>query len=82
MAAEQPPLDALRDGDYIKSSRSPQSQPDCVMLYATDGWIGVQDSKEYPDKPKDKRTTLGFTKSEFTAFLEGAKNGEFDHLIA
>ncbi|MGW4528395.1 DUF397 domain-containing protein [Amycolatopsis sp. NPDC004378] len=82
MEAAQPPIEALRKGRYRKTKRSPQSQPDCVMITAVDGWIGMQDSKEYKDVPQSQRSTLGFTKSEFAAFLAGAKDGEFDDLIA
>jgi uncharacterized protein DUF397 len=82
MATEQPPIQALRAGEYAKSRYSAERQPDCVMLCEVDGWIGVQDSKEYSTTATAERTTLGFTKAEFAAFLKGAKAGEFDHLIA
>ncbi|WP_028927955.1 DUF397 domain-containing protein [Pseudonocardia acaciae] len=71
---------ALRAGDYVKSSFSSESRAgDCVMLCTVDGWIGMQDSKQYPTTPPAERTTLGFTKAEFAAFLTGVKAGEFDH---
>jgi hypothetical protein len=76
MAAEQPPVEALRAGRYVKSSYSPDGT-ECVMLYATGGWVGVQDSKEYRSTPRDERLTLAFTVDKFAAFLKGAKAGEF-----
>jgi hypothetical protein len=81
MAAQQPPVEVLRAGRYVKSSYSPD-QVNCVMLYATDGWVGVQDGKEYRSTPRNERPTLAFAVDEFAAFLKGAKAGEFDHLIA
>lgn len=80
MAAEQPPVEALRAGRYVKSSYSSE-QVECVMLHATGGWVGVQDSKEYPSTPRKERTTLAFTTDGFAAFLKGAKAGEFDQSI-
>jgi hypothetical protein len=80
MAAEQPPVEALRAGRYVKSSYSPE-QTECVMLYATGGWFGVQDSKAYHSTPRNERPTLAFTVDEFAAFLKGAKAGEFDQPI-
>lgn len=78
MAAEEPPIEALRAGRYVKSSYSPNTS-NCVMLYATGGWVGVQDSKEYSSTPRNERTTLAFTVDRFAAFLKDAKAGEFDH---
>jgi len=80
MAAEQPPVEVLRAGRYVKSSYSPEGT-ECVMLYATGGWVGVQDSKEYSSTPRNERTTLAFTIDRFAAFLTEAKAGEFDHPI-
>lgn len=82
MTAEQPPIAALRVGEYRKSSFSANQPSNCVMVSRVDGWIGMQDSKEYSTTPEHQRTTLGFTTEEFAAFLQGAKSGEFDHLIA
>jgi hypothetical protein len=80
MAAEQPPVEALRAGRYVKSSYSPE-QTECVMLYATGGWVGVQDGKEYHCTPRNERPTLAFAVDDFAAFLKGAKVGEFDQPI-
>jgi hypothetical protein len=81
MAADQPPIEELRSGTYIKSSYSPEQQ-NCVRVGRVGAWIGMQDEKEYTVTAPEARTTLGFTPAEFAAFLQGAKDGEFDHLIA
>lgn len=81
MTTERPPIEKLRDGEYIKSSFSPD-KGDCVRVSRVGGWIGMQDDKEYESTPVGARTTLGYTVDEFAAFLKGAKAGEFDHLIA
>lgn len=41
-----------------------------------DGGVAVKDSKQGHDGP-----ILAYTSREFAAFLDGAKKGEFDHLI-
>ena len=46
----------------------------CVELRHHQGAVEVRDSKD-PHGP-----TLRFTTAEIAAFLNGAKNGEFDHL--
>ncbi len=57
---------------WIKSSRSGNNA--CVELAATSGMIAVRHSKA-PD------LRLLYTYAEMAAFLEAAKNGEFDHLL-
>lgn len=47
---------------------------DCVEVAPTDGAIAVRDSKD-PAGP-----VLLYTPTEWRAFLDGAKRGEFDHL--
>jgi Domain of unknown function (DUF397) len=47
----------------------------CVEIASTSGKIAVRDSKD-PNGP-----ILVYTPAEFSAFLDGAKNGEFDHLV-
>jgi hypothetical protein len=47
----------------------------CVEIASAPGKIAVRDSKD-PDGP-----ILVYTPAEFKAFLEGARNGEFDNLI-
>jgi hypothetical protein len=58
---------------WHKSTRSGGGD-DCVeVATAADGTIGVRDSKK-PD-----RAILEFTPTEWKAFLDGAKDGEFDN---
>lgn len=47
----------------------------CVEVAAAAGIIAVRDSKD-PAGP-----VLLYTPAEFSAFLEGARNGEFDHFV-
>jgi hypothetical protein len=51
---------------------SASSIGDCVEVQAADGGVLVRDSKD-PHGP-----VLEFTESEWRAFLDGAKKGEFD----
>ncbi len=60
-------------GRWIKASRS-AADNQCVEMRRQGAVIEVRDSK-HPDGP-----TLGYTPSEFAAWLDGAKKGEFDHL--
>ncbi|MGH3980753.1 MAG: DUF397 domain-containing protein [Pseudonocardiaceae bacterium] len=45
----------------------------CVEIAQLSGMVAVRDSKD-PDGP-----ILTYTKDEWSAFLGGAKKGEFDH---
>ena len=47
----------------------------CVEIGSTVDKVAMRDSKD-PDGP-----ILVYTPTEFSAFLEGAQNGEFDHLV-
>jgi Domain of unknown function (DUF397) len=47
----------------------------CLEIAAAVGNIAIRDSKD-PDGP-----ILVYTPSEFRAFLDGARNGEFDSLL-
>ncbi len=47
----------------------------CVELASAPGKIAMRDSKD-PDGP-----ILVYTRAEFKAFLDGARNGEFDGLL-
>ena len=61
-------------GVWRKSTRS-NGSGDCVEVAPLqDGGVGVRDSKDQAGP------VLRFTVSEFKAFIEGAKAGEFDHL--
>jgi phosphoribosyl-AMP cyclohydrolase len=63
------------DNVWIKASRSGNSG-DCVELRDQAGTIQVRDSKAAGTGP-----ILGFSRTEFGAWLAGAKSGEFDHLL-
>jgi len=60
--------------DWIKSSLSISSGA-CVELAVTGDRIALRDSKNLSVGP------LLFTHAEIDAFLYGAKQGEFDHLL-
>jgi len=61
---------------WLKSRRSNPSG-NCVELSALpSGEIAMRNSR-YPDGP-----VLIYTRAELEAFLGGAKDGEFDHLVA
>jgi hypothetical protein len=61
-------------GVWRKSTRS-NGSGDCVEVAPlNDGGVGVRDSKDQTGP------VLRFTSSEFKAFIEGAKAGEFDSL--
>jgi hypothetical protein len=64
----------LADAKWVKSSRSSGGgSGDCVEVARNlPGAVAVRDSKN-PDG-----ATLIFTPSEWTAFVGGAKDGEFD----
>ncbi len=59
---------------WIKASKS-GSSGDCVEMLPAGDRVEVRDSKN-PDGP-----VLSFTRSEFGAWLDGARRGEFDHLL-
>ena len=48
---------------------------DCVELAADGHVVAMRDSKN-PDGAH-----LRFTRAEFAAFIDGARRGEFDHLL-
>jgi hypothetical protein len=58
---------------WIKASRS-QSLGACVELAPRHDMIALRDSKN-PD------VLLHFTRLEIFAFIDGARRGEFDHLV-
>lgn len=60
---------------WIKSKRSDNSGPYCVEVGETPDGVAMRDSKN-PDGPR-----LHFTPDEWRAFVLGAKDGDFDHLI-
>jgi len=70
--------DAVINGRYQKSTFS-NASGGCLSFALTDGLIGFQDDKL--PLPERKARTLIFTQPELAAFLTGAKNGDFDHLL-
>lgn len=60
---------------WIKSSHS-NAEGNCVEVAALDGGgLAMRNSRD-PDGP-----ALVYTPAEVAAFLAGAKDGEFDHLL-
>jgi hypothetical protein len=58
---------------WFKSSRS-NGQASCVeVAFLSGGRVGLRDSKD-----KGAGPTQVFTRGEWQAFIEGAKDGEFD----
>ena len=57
---------------WVKSSRS-FSNSNCLEVANLGGMVGVRNSRD------PGGAVLRFTPGEWAAFLEGAKNNEFDH---
>ena len=62
----------LANAVWRRSTRSGPYSDNCVEVAFVDGAIAMRDSKN-PDG-----TVLIFTPAEWDAFVEGAKDGEFD----
>lgn len=62
----QPPV-----GASWRKSRASNSAG-CVEITETPEWVWVRDSKD------QRGPALAFTRHEWTAFLAGVRNGEFD----
>lgn len=58
---------------WIKA-RASDHEGECVELRRHTGGVEVRDSKDRTGP------VLRFTPAEFAAWLDGARNGEFDHL--
>ena len=71
MNVETPDVD-LADAVWQKSTRSGPYTDNCVEVAFVEGAVVVRDSKN-PDGAR-----LVFTPKEWDAFVEGAKDGEFD----
>jgi hypothetical protein len=63
------------DTEWTKASRS-SNGGQCVEVRRHADLIEVRDSKDHGNGP-----SLRFTAAEFDAFLDGARNAEFDHLV-
>jgi Domain of unknown function (DUF5753) len=70
--------DAVVNGRYLKSAVSGPSTG-CLSFTVVGGLIGFQDDKLSPAERKAR--TLIFDQREMAAFIAGAKNGDFDHLL-
>jgi len=66
------------DGEigWMMSSRSTGNGGSCVQARRHAGWIEVRNSKS------PEAGTVRFTAEEWDSFLDGAKKGEFDRLLA
>jgi len=60
---------------WIKASRS-ANQGACVEMRQHSGAVEVRDTKDAGTGP-----SLRFTGEEFASWLDGAKRGEYDHLL-
>lgn len=63
--------EALEGAEFRKAKGC--ADKSCVEIAIAGDVIGVRDSKDYGRGP-----VLAFTRSEWAAFLGGARNGEFD----
>jgi hypothetical protein len=64
----------MTETPWVKASRSDQ-HGSCVEQRRSGDTIEVRDTKDRSGP------VLHFTPAEFAAWLDGAKRGEFDHLI-
>jgi hypothetical protein len=67
-------LDTPGNLHWIKSSRS-YGIGECVELAADGDMVALRDSKN------PAVAHFRFTRAEMAAFLDGARRGEFDHLV-
>ena len=70
--------DAVVNGRYVKSAFS-SANGGCLSFTVAGGLIGFQDDK-LPSAERKPRTLI-FDRHEMAAFIAGAKNGDFDHLL-
>lgn len=69
-------MSATRDpSKWVKAAAS-GNQGACVEMRQHSNAVEVRDTKDAGDGP-----TLRFTADEFAAWVDGAKRGEFDHLM-
>ena len=64
--------DAERAGLVWKKASASTSYGQCVELASAAGGVAMRDSKD-PEGP-----ILVYARAEFRAFLDGARNGDFD----
>lgn len=65
----------MNDTPWVTASLS-GDQGNCVEQRRHDGMVEVRDTKNRTGP------TLCFTDAEFAAWLDGARRGEFDHLVS
>jgi hypothetical protein len=68
--------DSVRENLSWLKARSSTANGHCLEIAAAVGNIAIRDSKD-PDGP-----ILVYSPPEFRAFLDGARNGEFDSLLS
>ena len=61
---------------WVKATKSGGNGGDCVEMRTHAGHVEVRDTKDHGAGP-----ILRFTPAQFDAWLDGAKRGEFDHLL-
>jgi hypothetical protein len=64
----------VSDNVWVKAKAS-GANDNCVEMSREGELILVRDSKD------KSGPVLGYTKSEIAAWIDGAKKGEFDHLV-
>ncbi|MES2658034.1 MAG: DUF397 domain-containing protein [Verrucomicrobiota bacterium] len=62
----------IKDSDFTKSSWSKNNPKTCVAVAIKPDCVAVRDTKD------PQNTTLLFTPDEWTAFIKGVKEGEFE----
>lgn len=62
---------------WIKARKSGGNGGSCVEMRRHNDMIEVRDTKDQGTGP-----ILQFTAAEFDAWIDGARNGEFDHLLS
>ncbi len=65
----------LREVSWLKSRASNPSGNCVEMAQLPDGAIAVRNSR-FPEGP-----ALLYTRAEIVAFIQGAKDGDFDHMV-
>jgi hypothetical protein len=60
---------------WVKASAS-GGNGNCVEMRRQEGLVEVRDTKQHGTGP-----TLRFSPSEFAAWVEGARRGEFDKMV-